>query len=53
MLAGGATVHADNDSGPGLSSRVYWTPNEDGTYYIFASGHHGDTGTYTLSVEEL
>ena len=52
-VGGRRTVHADNDSGPGLSSRVYWTPNEDGTYYIFASGHHGDTGTYTLSVEEV
>ena len=52
-VGGRRTVHADNDSGPGLSSRVYWTPGSDGTYYIFASGHHGDTGTYTLSVEEL
>ena len=53
---------SDQDSGEGLNSRVTFTPDEDGTYYLVAAsgGHmhtddsHGRSlGTYTLSVEEL
>ena len=53
---------ADQDSGEGLNSRVTFTPDEDGTYYVVAAsgGHiraadsHGRSlGTYTLSVDEL
>ena len=49
------------DSGEGLNSRVTFTPDEDGTYYVVAAsgGHiqaadsHGRSlGTYSLSVEE-
>ena len=52
---------SDQDSGEGLNSRVTFTPDEDGTYYVVAAsgGHiyaadsHGRSlGTYTLSVEE-
>ena len=51
----------NHDSGEGLNSRVMFTPDEDGTYYVVAAsgGHiaaedsHGRSlGTYTLSVEE-
>ena len=53
---------SDQDSGEGLNSRVTFTPDEDGTYYVVAAsgGHilaadsHGRSlGFYTLSVEEL
>ena len=53
---------SDQDSGEGLNSRVTFTPDEDGTYYLVAAsgGHilaadsHGRSlGTYTLSVDEL
>ena len=52
---------SDQDSGEGLNSRVTFTPDEDGTYYLVAAsgGHiqaadsHGRSlGTYSLSVEE-
>ena len=52
---------SDQDSGEGLNSRVTFTPDEDGTYYlvaasgghIYAADSHGRSlGTYTLSVEE-
>ena len=52
---------SDFDSGEGLNSRVTFTPDETGTYYINAAsgGWHGSPdshgrslGTYTLSVEE-
>ena len=53
---------SDQDSGEGLNSRVTFTPDEDGTYYlvaasgghIYAADSHGRSlGTYTLSVDEL
>ena len=53
---------SDRDSGEGLNSRVTFTPDEDGTYYLVAasggyppaSDSHGRSlGTYTLSVDEL
>ena len=52
---------SDQDSGEGLNSRVTFTPDEDGTYYLVAAsgGHilaadsHGRSlGTYTLSVAD-
>ena len=44
----------DNDGGAILSenSRVFFTPGEDGTYYVAAGANWG-YGTYTLSVTEL
>ena len=53
---------SDQDSGEGLNSRVTFTPDEDGTFYlvaasgghIYAADSHGRSlGTYTLSVDEL
>ena len=53
---------SDLDSGEGLNSRVTFTPDEDGTYYVVAASggvvgsadsHGRSLGTYTLSVEEL
>ena len=36
----------------GNNSRAYFTPDEDGTYYVAAGGAGSDEGTYTLSVTE-
>ena len=44
---------ADDDGGKGLNSRVYFTPNEDATYYVAAGAVWSYPGTYTLSVTEL
>ena len=51
----------DQDSGEGLNSRVTFTPDEDGTYYLVAASggpfgsadsHGRSLGTYTLSVTD-
>ena len=45
---------SDDDDGRGLNSLAYFTPDEDGTYYVEAGGarnHH--VGTYTLRVTEV
>ena len=41
------------DSGEGGNARVYFTPGETRTYYIETGARTGDTGTYTLAVEEV
>ena len=52
---------ADRDSGEGLNSRVTFTPDENGTYYLVAASggpvgsadsHGRSLGTYTLSVTD-
>ena len=43
----------DNDSGASRNSRVVFTPDEDGTYYVAAGGHRIREGTYTLSVTDV
>ena len=43
----------DDNSGMGANSRVLFTPEQDGTYYLSAGGQSGEIGTYTLSVREL
>ena len=53
VLIAGTT---DDDGGPGnYNSRVTFTPDEDGTYYVAAGARWEDqqTGTYTLSVREV
>ena len=39
--------------GTGWNSRVFFEPENAGTYYIAASGHVATTGTYRLSVAEF
>lgn len=55
--ASGVQVAAANDdSGVGINSRILFTPNVTGTYFIGASSFDNvsliDTGTYTLFVDE-
>ena len=42
----------DNDGGWGRNSRVYFTAEEDATYYVAAGAYGNKRGTYTLSVVE-
>ena len=41
----------DRGSGEGRNSRVAFTPETDGTYYIAASAAWSETGTYRVSVK--
>ena len=47
----------NDDGGEGSNSRVHFTPEADGTYYVVASSYWGvswgSLGTYELSVEEV
>ena len=43
---------SDDDSGVGQNSRIYFTPDTDGTYYVAAGALFGRTGTYRVSVTE-
>ena len=49
VLLAGTT---DDDGGQALNSRLEFTPDADGTYYIEAGAYSSHIGTYTLSVEE-
>ena len=53
--AGGERIAntTDDDGGEGRNSRVYFTPNEDATYYVAAGAYRNFAGTYTLSVTEV
>ena len=43
----------DNNAVWGFNSRVYFTAEEDATYYVNAGGYLGYVGTYKLSVSEV
>lgn len=40
----------DDDSGNGMESQVFFTPQETGYYYLAAGAFSGNTGTYQLSI---
>lgn len=40
----------DDDGGAGLDSRMFFTPNTSGNYFIEASGFGNDAGSYTVNV---
>ena len=44
---------ADNNSGVGFNSRVFFEPETGGTYYVAASAVGGTTGTYLLTMMEV
>ena len=44
---------SDEDGGTGHNSRVTFTAETSGTYYVATSGHGSSTGTYTLSATLL
>ena len=43
----------DDDDGAGYNSRVYFTAEEDATYYVAAGDYGNWRGTYTLSVADV
>ena len=43
----------DDDGGAGRNSRLLFTAQEGGTYYVAAGGYGSRTGTYTLSVTDV
>ena len=49
----GYEVAWDDDGGTDFNSRLAYTPDFSGTYYIGASAFSSATGTYTLSVNEF
>lgn len=49
----GFEVAWDDDGGTDFNSRLAYTPDFSGTYYIGASAFSSATGTYTLSAEEF
>ena len=53
--AGGNLIRGttDGNGGTGLNSRVTFTAIENATYYVSAGANGSNTGTYTLSVEEV
>ena len=42
----------DDDEGAGFNSRLYFTTEEAGTYYVAAGAYGTRSGTYTLSVTD-
>ncbi|WP_438363068.1 M10 family metallopeptidase C-terminal domain-containing protein, partial [Nioella halotolerans] len=49
----GAEIAHDDDGGLGRDSRLVYTPDTDGTYYVSARAwNDGETGTYQISVGE-
>ena len=49
----GTTITTDDDGGAGFDSRITYTPTTSGTFYIVASAFGSNTGTYTLTAQDL
>lgn len=50
LNSNGDSQATDDDSGPGLDSRLVFTPETSDTYYLQASGLGGSTGGYRISI---
>ena len=48
----GGEIARDDDGGSGLNSRLRFTADQSGLVYIAASAYGGNTGTYTVTVQE-
>ena len=44
---------SNDDGGPSRGSRVIFTPNADGTYYVEAGSQRGRSGNYALLVADI
>ena len=49
---GGEQIARDDDGGSGLNSRLRFTADQSGVIYIAAGAYGGNTGTYTVTVQE-
>ena len=47
---GTTVVDSDDDGGPGFASRIVWTAQVSGRYFIRVAGFRRETGSYSLSV---
>lgn len=47
--SGGRWLATDDDGGPGLNSRLVFTPGQSGLYFLEADGFGGSAGSYELS----
>lgn len=47
--AAGVELATDDDGGPGVNSRLVYTANESGTYFVEARAYSTETGAYTLA----
>ena len=47
---GSTELASDDDSGPGLNSRLTFTPTSSGRYYIKAAGRRSAIGQYTIEI---
>ncbi|MCZ4255682.1 pre-peptidase C-terminal domain-containing protein [Sulfitobacter sp. G21635-S1] len=51
--ASGSIIDSDDDGGPGLNSLLNFYSENGGVFYISAEAYGSNTGTYTLSVQEV
>ncbi|MBT5241513.1 MAG: matrixin family metalloprotease [Rhodospirillaceae bacterium] len=51
--AQGQSLAFNDDGGPGLNSRITFTPAETGTIYLVASAFSSGTGSYTLTAVDI
>lgn len=47
----GGLLQFDDDGGPGLNSRMVFTPTLTGTYFLSANGYFNSTGSYQLTAD--
>ena len=51
--ANGNIISSDDDGGDGFSSRIIFSPESSGTYYLEASAYNNEyTGTYSIAADE-
>ena len=51
MDGDGNLITSNDDGGEGLNSRITFTPDYNGVFYLSAESYWNNTGTYTLSME--
>ena len=49
----GALVTSNDDGGPGLNSLITYTATATGTFYLVARAFSSQTGTYSLTVQDV
>ena len=52
MDGDGNLITSNDDGGEGLNSRITFTPDYNGVFYVSAESYGSNTGTYTLSMTD-